>query len=232
LILQEPSENYLKFNLLKMAREKKFHIKHTDKDTLEKWYRLMILGRALDDRAPNYLKQAIGWSYHAPYAGHDGIQLAIGQVFEREHDHLFPYYRDMLTTISAGLTAEEVILNGISKADDPAGGGRHMSNHLAKPEWNIHNTSSCTGNHALHAVGTARAIKKYGVKGVAISSQGESSVSEGYVYEAINGASTERLPVVFVFQDNGYGISVPKSDQTANRKVANNFIGFKNQQHQ
>ena len=46
--------------------------------------------------------------------------------------------------------------------------------------------------------------------------------------EAINGASNEELPVIFVFQDNGYGISVPKADQTANRKVANNFIGFKN----
>ncbi len=63
---------------------------------------------------------------------------------------------------------------------------------------------------------------------MAISSQGESSVSEGYVYEAINGASNEKLPVIFVFQDNGYGISVPKADQTANRKVANNFTGFKN----
>lgn len=211
-----------------MAKERKYHIKKTDKETLIKWFRLMVVGRALDDRAPNYLKQAIGWSYHAPYAGHDGIQLAIGQIFDKEHDHLFPYYRDMLTAHSAGLTAEEIILNGISKADDPASGGRHMSNHLAKPEWNIHNTSSCTGNHALHATGAGRAIKKYGVKGISISSKGESSVSEGYVYEAINGASTERLPVLFVIQDNGYGISVPKEDQTANRKVANNFTGFKN----
>ncbi len=211
-----------------MAKEKKYNIKTTDKETLAKWFRLMLVGRAIDDRAPNYLKQAIGWSYHAPYAGHDGIQLAIGQVFDRENDHLFPYYRDMLTAHSAGLTAEELILNGISKDADVAGGGRHMSNHFAKPEWNIHNTSSCTGNHALHAVGVGRAIKKYKVPGVAISSQGESSVSEGYVYEAINGASNEKLPVIFVFQDNGYGISVPKADQTANRKVANNFSGFKN----
>ncbi len=188
----------------------------------------MTLGRILDDRAPNYLKQAIGWSYHAPYAGHDGIQLAIGQIFNRENDHLFPYYRDMLTAISAGLTAEEVILNGISKAADPASGGRHMSNHFAKPEWNIHNTSSCTGNHAQQASGVGRAMKKYKYAGDGYSFQGESSVSEGYVYEAINGASNEKLPVLFVFQDNGYGISVPKADQTANRKVANNFTGFKN----
>jgi 2-oxoisovalerate dehydrogenase E1 component len=65
---------------------------------------------------------------------------------------------------------------------------------------------------------------------VSFSSQGESSVSEGYVYEAINGASKEELPVVFVFQDNGYGISVPKADQTANEFVCDNFTGFKNLQ--
>lgn len=207
----------------------KFHdIKKTDKQTLKKWLHLMILGRMIDERAPNYLKQALGWSYHAPYAGHDAIQLAIGQVFDKETDHLFPYYRDMLTALSAGITAEEIILNGISKATDIASGGRHMSNHFAKPAWNIHNVSSCTGNHILHAVGVARGMRTYKHKGVAISSQGESSVSEGYCYEAITGADRELLPCVFVFQDNGYGISVPKRDQTANEHVADNFIGFKN----
>lgn len=211
-----------------MEKRIEYKLDTVDKATLQKWYYLMVLGRKLDERAPNYLKQALGWSYHAPYAGHDGIQLAIGQVFDRNTDHLFPYYRDMLTAISAGLTAEEIILNGISKADDVAGGGRHMSNHFAKPAWNIHNVSSATGNHTLHAVGVARAIKRYGGKGVAISSQGESSTSEGYVYEAINGASNEKLPVVFVFQDNRYGISVPQRDQSANAFAADNFKGFKN----
>ncbi len=215
--------------LLTLNREdKKFTLKNTDKETLKKWYYLMTLGRQLDDKAPNYLKQALGWSYHAPFAGHDGIQLAIGQVFQKNKDHLFPYYRDMLTAISSGLTAEEIILNGLSKATDVASGGRHMSNHFAKPEWNIHNVSSATGNHTLHAVGVARAIKYYGSDAVAISSQGESSTSEGYVYEAINGASTEKLPVIFVFQDNGYGISVPKEHQTANPRAADNFTGFRN----
>ena len=218
-----------KYKQLAIRKEdKEFTIKTTDKETLGKWFYLLTLGRKLDEKAPNYLKQALGWSYHAPYAGHDGIQLAIGQVFNRNTDHLFPYYRDMLTTISAGLTAEEIILNGLSKAADIASGGRHMSNHFAKPAWNIHNVSSSTGNHTLHAVGVARAIKYYGSNGVAISSQGESSASEGYVYEAINGASREELPVIFVFQDNGYGISVPKSDQTANPRVSDNFLAFKN----
>lgn len=206
----------------------KYSIKDTPVETLKHWLYLMSLGRKIDEKAPNYLKQALGWSYHAPYAGHDGIQLAIGQIFQKEKDHLFPYYRDMLTVISAGMTAAEIIMNGISKAGDLASGGRHMSNHFAKQEWNIHNVSSSTGNHTLHAAGVARAIKYYGADAVAISSQGESSVSEGYVYEAINGAAKEKLPVIFVFQDNGYGISVPKKDQTAQAKVAANFSGFKN----
>ena len=214
---------------LKIRKEDKvYSIKDTPKETLGHWYYLMTLGRQLDDKAPNYLKQALGWSYHAPYSGHDGIQLAIGQSFEKGKDHLFPYYRDLLTNVAAGLTAEEIIFNGLSRRDDIAGGGRHMSNHFAKPEWNIHNVSSCTGNHTLHAAGVARAMKYYGHDGVAISSQGESSTSEGYVYEAINGASNEQLPVIFVFQDNGYGISVPKKDQTANVLAATNFEGFKN----
>lgn len=208
--------------------KKTFGIKHTDKETLLNWYFLLAMGRRIDDRAPNYLKQALGWSYHAPYAGHDAIQLALGQVFVPGVDHLFPYYRDMQVAISAGLTAEEIILNGISKATDIASGGRHMSNHFAKPEWNIHNVSSATGNHALHAVGVARAIKRYGAKAVAFCSMGESATSEGYVYEAINGASNEKLPVIFVLQDNNYGISVHKRDQTANWRAAENFSGFKN----
>lgn len=207
---------------------KKFDIKNTDKATLKKWFHLLTLGRVLDEKAPSYLLQSLGWSYHAPYAGHDGIQLAIGQVFQKGADFLFPYYRDMLTVLSAGMSAEEIILNGISKATDVAGGGRHMSNHFAKTEWHIENVSSATGSHDLHAVGVARAMVYYGHEGVAITSHGESTVSEGYVYEAINGASNERLPVIFVIQDNGYGISVPKKDQTSNRKVADNFSGFKN----
>jgi len=211
-----------------MSQQRKYTLDNTPIEVLEEWYYLMTLGRQLDEKAPNYLKQALGWSYHAPYAGHDGIQLAIGRHFDREKDFLFPYYRDMLTALSAGLTAEEIILNGLSKATDVAGGGRHMSNHFAKPEWHIQNVSSATGNHTLHAVGTARAIKIYGSKGVAISSQGESSTSEGYVFEAINGASKEQLPVIFVFQDNQYGISVPQRDQSANRRAANNYKGIKN----
>ncbi len=198
------------------------------RDELRRWYALMHLGRVLDDKAPNYLKQGLGWSYHAPCAGHDGIQVALGTTFRTGQDYLFPYYRDLTTCLAAGLTAEEILLNGMSKATDVASGGRHMSNHFAKPAIGIQNVSSCVSNHALHAAGLGRAVKTYGGDALVYCSVGESSTSEGYFYEAVNGASREKLPVVFVVQDNGYGISVPKSDQTANLFASDNFTGFLN----
>jgi 2-oxoisovalerate dehydrogenase E1 component len=198
------------------------------REELKKWYGLMHLSRVLDDKAPNYLKQGLGWSYHAPCAGHDAIQLALGMTFRPNRDYLFPYYRDLATCVAAGLTAEEILLNGMSKATDVASGGRHMSNHFAKPEIGIQNVSSCVSNHAQHAAGLGRAIKTYGRDSIVFCSVGESSLSEGYFYEAVNGSSKEKLPVIFVVQDNGYGISVPKNDQTANPIASDNFSGFLN----
>ncbi len=214
-----------------MSIMKKYDIKTTDTETLKKWYYLMTLGRALDEKSACLSVAVI--RLVVPCALCRTRRHTAGQwdkCFTQGEDFLFPYYRDMLTVLSAGMTPEELILNGISKATDPGSGGRHMSNHFAKPEWHIENISSATGTHDLHAAGVARAMVYYGHKGVVITSHGESASSEGFVYEAVNGASLERLPVIFVWQDNGYGISVPKKDQTAARKVADNFSGFKNLQ--
>lgn len=206
----------------------KFDFRNFDKETIIKWYKLNHLGRRLDEKAALYLKMAKGWSYHAPFSGHDGIQLALGQVFRPGKDFLFPYYRDMLTSLSAGISPYEIILNGLSKEDDVAGGGRHMSNHFAKPSIRIQNVSSCTGNHSQHAAGLARAIKKYNGDEIVYFSSGESATAEGYFFEALNCASAEKLPVVFVIQNNFYGISVPLTDVMATTNVAENFSGLKN----
>lgn len=195
--------------------------------TLKRWYQLIHLGRILDQKAALYVRQAKGWSYHSSCAGHEGIQLILGLSFRQEKDFLFSYYRDLMTCLAAGLSVEEIIANGLSKANDVGSGGRHMSNHFSKPAIRIQNVSSATGNHSLHAAGVARAIKRYSGDEIAFASFGDSAVSEGFVYEAISGAAREMLPVIFVIQNNRYGISVPIAEQAANECVADNFKGFK-----
>ncbi len=198
-----------------------------DKATAREWYRLMHTSRLIDDRAWILFKQGKGWSYLATCSGHEPIQMALGQSFRPKKDYLFPYYRDQMTSLAAGISIYEIMLNGMSRKDDVAAGGRHMSNHFAKPEIHVQNVSSCVANHALHAVGLARAVKYYKSDALVFASFGESSASEGYVFEAFNGASRERLPVIFVIQNNKYGISVPLHEQTANEIVADNFVGLK-----
>lgn len=199
-----------------------------DKKTMIEWYKILHLGRKLDEKAANYLKLAKGWSYHAPYAGHDGIQLAIGTIFRPAKDYFYPYYRDMLSCFVAGVTIDQILMNGLSKDADVSSGGRNMSNHFANIPLHIQNRSALTGNHCQMAVGTARAIKKYGGDEFVIYSSGESACSEGYFYEALNGATREKVPVIFVIQNNGFGISVPVHEQTANTRVSDNFRGFAN----
>jgi 2-oxoisovalerate dehydrogenase E1 component len=199
-----------------------------DKETVVEWYKMMHLGRKLDEKAANYLKLAKGWSYHAPCAGHEGIQLAIGKIFRQSKDYFYPYYRDFLSCIAAGITPDEIIMNGLSKAADVSSGGRNMSNHFAKYSLGVQNRSALTGNHSQMAAGTARAIKKYNGDELVIYSSGESACSEGYFYESVNGACREKLPVIYVIQNNGFGISVPVREQSANTRISDNFRGFGN----
>ncbi len=225
-------QSIVKFRFQDKERElelySKFETDGFDNKTIIDWYRLNHLGRKLDDKAALYLKMAKGWSFHASFAGHDGIQLALGRIFREGKDYLFSYYRDMMTVLSAGITPEEIILNGLGKDNDLAGGGRHMSNHFAKPASGIQNVSSCTGNHSLHAVGLARAIKKYKSDEIAYYSSGESATAEGFFFEAVNAANMEKLPVIFVVQNNKYGISVPLRDVAGSEVISDIFTGFAN----
>lgn len=189
-------------------------------------YRQLFLTREMDDRAARYVRRGMGWSFHARCGGHEGIQIALGRTFRQGQDYLFPYYRDMGTALAAGISPYELFLNGLSKDADVASGGRHMSNHFAKAEIGIQNVSSCTGNHTLHAVGLGRAVKHYKKDAVVFCSQGDSSTSEGYCFEAFNGAAREELPVIFVIQNNKFGISVPIEVQSKNQQISDNYKGI------
>ncbi len=113
--------------------------------TLKRWYQLIHLGRQIDTRAATYVRQGKGWSYQSSCAGHEGIQLILGLSFRPGKDFLYSYYRDLLTCLAAGMTIDELMRNGLSRASDPGSGGRHMSNHFSKPSIRIQNVSSATG---------------------------------------------------------------------------------------
>ncbi len=153
-------------------------------------------------------------SFHASTRGHEKLQTAFAMLLEHGKDWFFPYYREKALMVALGMPLKDIFLHMLSKADDPCGGGRNMSEHFSSPELRVVSPTACTGTQYLPAVGMAKAIKKDGGNEIVYVSSGEGATSEGEFFEAVNYAGRERLPVLFVVQNNGYAISVPQSSQT------------------
>lgn len=199
------------------------------KDDLLKVLKLMVTARNVDSKALNLLRQGKTF-FHIASSGHEAVQVAIGLSLNPKEDWLFPYYRDLGTVLTAGVTPEEVFLGTFAKATDPASGGRQLPVHWGSKKINLPSQSSPTGTQFLQAVGAALANLKKGNKNIAYVSSGEGTTSQGEFHEAVNWASREKIPVLFVIQNNKYAISVPVSAQSGGKdhSIAEMMAGYDN----
>ena len=191
--------------------------------------KMMIRSRMIDDKAMRLLKQGKTF-FHIAAAGHEAIQIAIGLQLDPQQDWFFPYYRDLGIALMAGVTTEEVFLGTFAKANDPASGGRQLPVHWGMTRANLPSQSSPTGTQFLQAVGVGLSLKKKGLNNISYVSSGEGTTSQGEFHESINWASREKLPVLFVIQNNKYAISVPVHHQTGgiDSSIAEMMAGFQN----
>jgi 2-oxoisovalerate dehydrogenase E1 component len=195
------------------------HFGGLTKDELMNALRIMVLSRSMDIKVLNLLKQGKAF-FHIAGAGHEATQVAFGLAMEKGKDWGFPYYRDMAVMLSLGVKPEDIFLHMLGRADDPMTGGRQMPCHWASKEFNVPTQSSPTGTQFLQAVGAALAQKKKGIDAVVYVSSGEGTTSNGEFHEAINWASREKIPVVFVIQNNKWAISVPVENQSGGRNAS------------
>ncbi|MFH1195906.1 MAG: dehydrogenase E1 component subunit alpha/beta [bacterium] len=191
--------------------------------------RLMYLSRQIDNKVMTLLKQGKAF-FHIPGMGHEATQVAFGLAMQKGIDWGFPYYRDLAFMLALGIKPEEIFLHMLGREDDPMTGGRQMPCHWASKELNVPTQSSPTGTQFLQSVGAAIAARKKNINAVVYASSGEGATSEGEFHEAVNWASREKLPVVFVIQNNKWAISVPVHNQTAgkNASIAEMMKGYEN----
>lgn len=159
---------------------------------------------------------------HSTSRGHEAIQLATAYQLTPE-DWVSPYYRDESLLLGIGFEPYRLMLQLLAKAEDPFSGGRSYYSHPSSREADkpkIIHQSSATGMQAIPTTGVAQGIKyiqefelqQFEKNPVVVCSLGDNSVTEGEVAEAFQFAALHQLPVIFLVQDNEWGISVTKDE--------------------
>src|SRR3984885_5562902 len=196
-------------------------------ELLIKAFRLRQTSRSLDDREI-LLKRQQRIYFQISGAGHEAIQVAAGLIAKPGYDWFYPYYRDRALCLTLGMTPSDMLLQAVGAASDPSSGGRQMPSHWADPAKNIVASSSATGTQYVQAVGCAEGCRILypGEDRLVLASSGEGATSEGEFWESINQACLNRLPVLFLIEDNGYAISVPVENQTPGGSISKLMAGF------
>lgn len=173
---------------------------------------------------------------HSTSRGHEAIQIAAGLQLA-SHDCAAPYYRDEAMLLAMGWSPYELMLQLLAKADDPFSGGRTYYSHPANRGNNrplIPHQSSATGMQVIPATGLAQGIKyietqklkEYPTPPVTLCSVGDGAMTEGEVSEALQFAVLKQLPIIYLVQDNDWGISV-SSDEARAMDAYEYAAGFK-----
>jgi len=197
-------------------------------DVLLRAYRLM---RTANSMAEIYERNRQICKYvHSVSRGHEAIQLATSFNL-LPCDYVSPYYRDESLLLGLGFTPYQLMLQLLAKADDIFSGGREYYSHPSykgadKPT--IIHQSSATGMQAIPATGIAQGIaylernpdtslkqRLQGQSPVVICSLGDASITEGEVSEAFQFAVLKKLPIIYLIQDNNWGISVSADEARA-----------------
>jgi 2-oxoisovalerate dehydrogenase E1 component len=191
-----------------------------EKEILQKAFRLMCCAKSM---AETYdANRQICKYVHSTSRGHEAIQLATA-FHLKSCDYVSPYYRDESMLLGLGYSPYELMLQLLTKADDPFTGGRSYYSHpnsKEKDKPRIIHQSSATGMQAIPTTGIAQGIQyleiinspmllktEIGESPVVICSLGDGSVTEGEVSEALQFAVLKQLPIIYLVQDNDWGIS-------------------------
>jgi 2-oxoisovalerate dehydrogenase E1 component len=195
-----------------------------DRTILLKAYELMQTAKQMADTYDEN-REVCSKYVHSTSRGHEAIQLAAGMQL-KPYDYASPYYRDESMLLGMGLEPYELMLQLMAKRDDPFSGGRSYYGHpsLRREGFpTIPHQSSATGMQAIPATGMAHGVAYLESQNllnteeppVTLCSLGDGSVTEGEVAEAFQMAVLKKLPIIYLIQDNDWGISATGKEMRA-----------------
>ncbi len=194
-----------------------------DTQILLRAYRLMC---QVKEMAGTYeANRSICRYVHSTSRGHEAIQLAAAFQLQTI-DFVSPYYRDESLISGLGFTPYEQMLQLLAKGDDIFTGGREYYSHpcnKSNDKPTIIMQSSATGMQVIPATGIAQGLKyretvlneTQNKQAVVLCSLGDASITEGEISEAFQFAVLKQLPIIYLVQDNNWGISVTSEEARA-----------------
>jgi 2-oxoisovalerate dehydrogenase E1 component len=158
-----------------------------------------------DLREQNLNRQGKG-HFHVSGMGHEALAAISFQM--EPGDYICPYYRDRALVLGRGVASSELALDYMAKRKGQSG-GRQMPSHYSYADRHIWSVPTPTGAQLLPACGIAWGIKLDGKPNLVVTTVGDAATRQGDFFEAICFAKERQLPVMFVVEDNAYGISSP-----------------------
>src|ERR1700730_830306 len=166
---------------------------------------LMLESRHADLREQSLNRQGKG-HFHTPGMGHEA--LAAISIDMEPDDYIVPFYRDRGLVLGRGMTTRQLALEYFAKRNTGSG-GRMMPSHYSDIDLHIWSVPTPTGSQLLPACGIAWGIQLDGKKNVVVTTVGDAATRQGDFFEAVCFAKERKLPVLFIVEDNAYGISSP-----------------------
>src|SRR2546421_10394950 len=166
---------------------------------------LMLESRHADLREQNLNRQGKG-HFHTPGMGHEA--LAAVSIQTDHGDYIVPYYRDRGLVLGRGRTTRQLGMEYFAKRNTGSG-GRMMPSHYSDAGLHIWSVPTPTGSQLLPACGMAWGMQLDGKKNVVVTTVGDAATRQGDFFEAVCFAKERKLPVLFIVEDNAYGISTP-----------------------
>jgi 2-oxoisovalerate dehydrogenase E1 component len=165
----------------------------------------MLESRHADLREQNLNRQGKG-HFHVSGMGHEA--LAAVSIQMEPDDYIVSYYRDRGLVLGRGMTTRQLGLEYFAKRNTGSG-GRQMPSHYSDADLHIWSVPTPTGSQLLPACGIAWGIQLDGKKNLVVTTIGDAATRQGDFFEALCFAKEKKLPVLFLVEDNGYGISMP-----------------------
>ncbi len=192
-------------------------------EILDIYYQMVLIRLVEEQAAQLYQQGKIGGFLHL-YIGQEAVSTGLISA-RKPQDRVITAYRDHGVALNCGISSKEVMAELLGKATG-CSKGKGGSMHMADVEKNFWGGHAIVGSHLPIAAGLALGDIYQGNDGVTICMFGDGATNIGYFHEALNLSKVWNLPVLWVCENNQYGMGTSVERASAVPEIRQKAEGY------